>query len=70
MTTMSKIDNALTELKRELGIRKVLYPDWVRKGQISDRVANHRIEALQDAIELIEQLKPVQPSLLEQTPCK
>jgi hypothetical protein len=61
----SKIDNALTELKRELGIRKVLYPDWVRKGQISERVATCRMEALQDAIDLLEQLKPVQPSLLE-----
>jgi hypothetical protein len=45
----------LAELNRELAIRQDLYPMWVSYGRLTSKAAEHRIAALQKAIELIEE---------------
>lgn len=44
----------LAELNRELAMRQDLYPMWVNSGRLTSKTAEHRIAALQKAIELIE----------------
>ena len=49
-------DAALKELRRELNMRLTIYPDWVNKGKLSLKTANHRVECIEWAIQAIEQL--------------
>lgn len=61
-------DEVLKELKRELGMRRKLYPNWVQQGKLSQQTADHRIDAIEYAIDVLEECKPldpVQPSLFE-----
>lgn len=44
----------LTELKRELTIRKRLYPEWEKSGKIHKAVADQRVAAMQQAIADLE----------------
>ena len=56
----------LSELRRELSLREDYYPMWIRSGRITSAVAEHRIAAIKQAIELIEvsqQPKPTQFSI-------
>ncbi len=52
-------EQVMAELQRERAVRRRLYPDWVRRGQISEDIANHRLEMLELAIAQLEQLRPV-----------
>ncbi len=40
-------EQVLAELRRELGVRKSVYPNWVRDGKLSQKTAAHRIEAIE-----------------------
>lgn len=46
----------IKELKRELGMRQRLYPDWVASGKLSSQTAEHRIKAIEQAIALLQPL--------------
>lgn len=62
-------DAMLQELRRELAMRQKVYPDWIKQGKLSIKRAEFRIQALQEAIEILEEcrpLDPVQPNLFEE----
>lgn len=47
------IDDIVEELERELRARYQVYPEWVGLNKITQRVADHRVECLERAIELV-----------------
>lgn len=58
----------LAELRRELGTRQRVYPDWVRNGRLTQRTADYREQILLDILAALESLyqaapQPVQASL-------
>lgn len=42
------------ELKREISMRKRVYPGWVSGGKLKQETATHRIECLERALELLD----------------
>lgn len=55
-----KPDEVLKELRRELSMRRKLYPQWEASGKIKTDTANHRVDAIAEAIRLIEEAYPQQ----------
>lgn len=51
----------IAELKRELGMRKRLYPQWVRNRQMHEIEAAVRTARLEAAIATLEGLQPPKP---------
>ena len=51
------VSQQLTELRRELATRQRVYPDWVRQNKLSQQTADHRTQALADAIIMLEHLE-------------
>ena len=51
------IQQVLTELEREINMRKRLYPGWIQKGKISEPIATKRIACLTYAKELLQEKK-------------
>lgn len=47
-------EEVLTELHRELSVRRQVYPRWVASGKLSQKVADQRIAAIAWAIGYIE----------------
>lgn len=45
---------ALSEIARELGVRRRCYGRWVQDGKLSDVDATDRMERLERALELVE----------------
>lgn len=45
----------LEELKRELAMRRNVFPAWVKNGRLDQATADHRIRCLQEAIKMIEE---------------
>ena len=45
---------AITELKRELLIRRTHYPRWIKTGRIPEDIAKHRIECLEFALKALD----------------
>ena len=43
----------LDELHRELNMRLSVFPKWVKDGRLTQRAADHRIECIAKAIEII-----------------
>jgi hypothetical protein len=56
MTKLSeeRLERALKELLREKALRVRLYPQWVKEGKLDEAEANERMEALDDAIQVIK----------------
>ena len=48
----------LEELKRELVMRRNVFPAWVKNGRLTQEVADHRITCMQEAIRLLTEEKP------------
>lgn len=59
------LQKQISELKRELGFRKKLYPKWISTGSMRKDVAEYQISALEAAIKTLEEMKP--PSGTQQT---
>lgn len=57
---MITLDQVLAELRRELGMRRSLYPRWVAQGKLTQATADHRIEAIERTIEIIEEHCPLE----------
>lgn len=53
----------IRELKREIGVRKSVYPGWVAKGNLTQEAADHRIACLEAILARIEPDTP--PSLFD-----
>jgi hypothetical protein len=51
---MQKHKEIIAELRREVAIRRRVFPNWVRTGRMKQADADSRIELMQAAIELIE----------------
>lgn len=47
----------IAELKRELALRRRVYPRWVENGKLSYEMSTHRIGAMQAAVETLEKLQ-------------
>jgi hypothetical protein len=62
--SMSSTTDILQELRRELAMRRKLYPKWVSTGRLPKATAEHRMAVLESAIELIESTEPQQQTLL------
>jgi hypothetical protein len=45
--------DVIAELRRELGVRRRVYPGWVRNGKHTQQMADERLELMQMAIELL-----------------
>ena len=45
--------DVIEELERELGVRKAIYPDWVRRNRMRQDTADWRITCLEKALELL-----------------
>lgn len=45
----------LEELKRELVMRRNVFPAWVKNGRLTQSVADHRLTCMQEAVRLIEE---------------
>jgi len=57
--------HVISDLKRELGMRRHLYPKWIREGRIDEWKAKHQIACIEKAIEMID---PPAPSLFDGAP--
>lgn len=54
-------EEVLKELQRELATRKQVYPKWVALGKLKRPTADHRIAAIEWAIDFIEKNAPLEP---------
>ncbi|MFM2432960.1 MAG: hypothetical protein RLZZ511_4174 [Cyanobacteriota bacterium] len=53
----------LKELRRELGMRRTCYPNWVATGRLTQAPADHRIAMIEQAIVALEVSQPKQRSM-------
>lgn len=51
-----KIGDILSEMRRELAMRKRVYPNWIRDRRMKKEDAKTRIARLEAGIELIENI--------------
>lgn len=53
------IDDEIAELKRELGVRSRVYPDWTKgpKPRLKPETAEYRVEVMQATLARLEQIK-------------
>jgi len=56
VSTFSLADQ-IAELKRELALRRRVYPRWVENGKLSYEMSTHRMGAMQAAVETLEKLQ-------------
>lgn len=54
---MISIDSIIGELRRELGMRKQVFPRQVREGRLNAREAAFRHDAIEDAIAYLQELQ-------------
>jgi hypothetical protein len=61
------VDNALDEVKRELGVRKRVYPGWIEKGNLTRLQAKTQYQGLviaQTFLEVLSGLRQAMPGLV------
>jgi hypothetical protein len=51
----------IKEQRRELAMRKRVYPAWVAQGKLDAKTAEFRIQAIEQTIEILEECKPKEP---------
>ena len=47
------IDEQIKEVKREIGMRKVMYPKWVQSDKLRPEKAEHGIAAMEAVLETL-----------------
>jgi hypothetical protein len=58
-------DDMLAAARRELNMRKRVYPRWVEAGRITQVKADHEIACMESIVQVLENRKAAQePSLL------
>ncbi len=50
--------HVVSELRRELSMRRRIYPKWVQEGKLEQWKADHQIECLEAAIKFIDPPSP------------
>jgi len=51
----TRLTRGVDELRREIAMRKRMYPQWVAKGTLRQSVADTRIADLENLLELIRE---------------
>lgn len=54
---MINIDKQIAEVKREIGMRKHVYPRFIQQGNLAADVAAERIETLQAVLSTLETVR-------------
>lgn len=54
---MKTLTEQLACVRRELALRKNVYPGWVRNGRMTRDKAHHEIECMASVVETIEKMK-------------
>lgn len=57
------LDQAITEVRREIAMRKKLYPRWVAAGKVPREKAEHQLAAMELALLNLEDVKEVSEKL-------
>ena len=52
------ISQQLAELRRELIMRRQVFPKWVASGKLKERDADYRIACIEATIKLLEGMNP------------
>ena len=60
MTTIT-ITAQLAAAKRELAMRRRVYPRWIAQQRMSEATAHHEIACMQAIVDTLEALAPEQP---------
>lgn len=55
------IAQQITCVRRELAMRKNVYPKWVQSGRMKAEAADHEIHCLQAVHDTLTELQPKQP---------
>ena len=58
------LDDQLRAIGRELGLRRAKYPQWVKRGQISQQTAQHELACLSAVYKTLKDLKHSQQDSL------
>lgn len=56
MPNKKTLSDAISEIKRELALRKQVYPRWIEQGKITRQDANHQYQSMERALELLQEL--------------
>lgn len=51
------LERQVAEIRRELGMRRRKYPEWVAAGRMTQAQADERLDAMTAALETIEGLR-------------
>lgn len=54
---MVTLERQVAEIRRELGMRRRKYPEWVQAGRMTQAQADERIGALEAVLETVEGLR-------------
>lgn len=54
MEREATIEEAIVELKREIAMRKAVYPKWIAAGRLTSSIADQRMRGINRALALIE----------------
>jgi hypothetical protein len=68
MMNKPTIDDALKEARRELQMRRDIYPQWVQNQRITPRTAAHRIACMELIVAMLAAQVPEQGDLFGGTP--
>jgi hypothetical protein len=60
MSAVVPLTDQITCAKRELALRKNVYPKWVHSGRLKPETAKHEIAAMQAILDSLEALLSVQ----------
>lgn len=55
--SMKTIEQQIASVKRELALRKNVYPKWVASGRMQQDSADHEIECMQEVLNTLEGCK-------------
>lgn len=54
---MKTLTDQLACVRRELALRKNVYPNWVRNGRMTREKAHHEIECMEAVVATLEKMK-------------
>lgn len=60
-TAPATLDEQIECVRREIGMRRRVYPRWVEIGRITQAHADHQIAAMEAVLATLESLRPAQP---------
>jgi len=53
---MITLDEQITEARRELALRRQLYPHWVKRGKLDMSTAHYQLQAMEAILKSLERL--------------